>query len=295
MSENLTTVFLFREYAKLPNVVVDPRLTRLVEQVSEAVCGVLDRTFTATTYREWQDGSGQRYLRARQYPITALYGCSVFLSDVLSITHPTATLASVICKTDRITTNLVTSGVEAEVDYAFATYPTLTSLNTALLAAGWTTTLATDAGAKQTKLIRPDSGMAHGGEYFDISIADEWETCRVAEGTDDLIERIPQTAFPAGRSNICLWYKAGYTIPADNASSSALATAGNLPAGLTMLVNQILKTVYDAATQATGGMQSENFGDYSYSLGQSGRSVLTQAITEALPQLSDYRRISLEP
>lgn len=97
-----------------------------------------------------------------------------------------------------------------------------------------------------------------------------------------------QQGFPPGQSNVFVWYKAGYTLPAPLNSNSAPTTAGDVPTDLTLICNSIVKEVFDDSKQ-DGSMKSEKFTNYSYTKADgSAGQMIKDAVNRYAVALTPY-------
>lgn len=302
MSERLTTQFLYKRWANQAtpsgtSAGDDPVLQAMIDIVSDAVAARLDRKFETATIREWLNGTGTRVIQLRLWPVRQIYGLGVSSQDVLEIENTTAQYASCYVSETGLSLQSVTSGVQTlTAELTWATYPTITLLAAAVAAvSGWTSSVMTGMGDQPSNMIRPGlTGYCVSPDTFTLEIPDEIEECRLCANTERSVERRFGSVFPAGLSNIFAWYRAGYTLPVDNSEHSNLATAGDVPGDLTQAVNTIVKAVIDGSDDLLGGSQGGSVGgDYSYTLTEGGRSILSKAIDEAMPVLQRYRRLAL--
>ena len=297
MAQALTTQFLFRRWSNqaAPAGGSDPVLQAMIDLVSTAVATRLDRTFESATYRKWHNGTGTPTLQLDQWPVLALYGLGVSYQNAITITNTSAQYAAIQTTETGFTLFFVTAGIETESTLLFVTYPTVTLLAAAVNAlSGWSATVLSNLGSQPSAIIRPRlTGTCVSPDTFDIEIPDQYEQCRFCERTNRTIERRYGSIFPPGLSNIFVWYKAGYTLPVDNANHTALTTVGTVPLDLTQACNAIVKAVIDGSDDILGASSGGAIGDFGYQLTAGGRSILSVALDENMPALLPYRNLHL--
>jgi len=328
MSSLLTTLTRFKAYSGITGTTQDALITNLISSVSAQVERYLRRTLESTSYKIWLDGSGAPGLRLHQYPITALYQVCVGNSSIAQIgnTSSTVSRASVSCDGTNLTlVEISTLGVETITDLLLATYPSINSLITIVnTKAGWTGTLQSASyGTLPSSMLRPIYGQNALNALADLVVPDAPVQVKIVY--EDLIEIInsdifptwdifpndrqpnrmsaiqpgitPATfsyGFPPGTKNIFVWYRAGYTLPTDAVTTPTAVPAsdGTLPAGLAMIVNQILWDCL-ASTKLNSNLKSESIGDYSYTMNATANGAIASAVENHKKDLNQYRRVSI--
>lgn len=310
---DLTTQFLYRTAFKktAPAGGDDKNLAQWITAVSDAVERECDRTFGVTTYKKWLDGSGSGQIVLPDYPVQSVYGISICTSNALQITNTTAKIASASTELTGLRLySISTAGAETDTLLLYATYATITALKTAVDAvAGWSATILSGMDNEPTILIKPYlQDMCISPATFEVEVASEFEPVRIRSESDRVIERTfsgdaaiwyPATLsaqgamFPEGRSNIFVWYKAGYTLSVDNGTHTALSTTGTLPASLVHIVNTIVKGVEDSYSNSIGGVASESIGDYSYSLKDNVEGIIEKVMEANAGILTPFKRLCL--
>lgn len=284
MSVNLTTRYLAKVHANesLTTTTYDALIDILINQVSEAIAQACGRVFESTTYRKWFDGTGDRYLFLPEYPVTRLYSASINSIDVAKVKNTSAIWANVSVKDGVMYLNSTnSSGTDAaESTIALATYKIISTLATQIATiSGWACTVDTGQDAWASLLIRDiDGEWAVSPNDVTLEVPDEPEQARISSETNQCIEMVSPSIFPAGSKNIFIWYKAGYTLPAPIASSVAPTTAGDVPNDLTYICNDIIKQCLGASKQEVGVYNSERIGNYSYSIGPETRAAIQAGI-----------------
>lgn len=280
-------------------------LDAIIPQASAAIERHLDRTLELTTYRRWFDGTGCNRMLLTEWPITRVYGISLDYDTALRVKHTSASMATVMVDSTavRLFSVNATTGAETDSELLFTAYPTVTLMAAAITALGWSCTTESGYSTLPSSTFRTNAAQyAVSPSEADIEIADESETINVAVETDRMIRRISGTTmstqnwdnteliFPAGIGNVFVWWKAGYTFPVDNAAHTGRDTAGNVPLPLTMVCNAIARAMFLNVGVDTGGMQSANMTDFSYTLAENGRAIADQVLKEYANTLNKYRR-----
>lgn len=292
MANELTTLFLFRQHAGLSaDATRDALLERLITDVSAAIGSACNRTFGATTYKAWIDGTGEWYLRLPQWPVTNIYQICTDTDTACTIEYTgSGEYADLSFDGTTVTLHSVgTDGVETTSTLAVATYKTVTTLAAAIAAvSGWSATVETDMGTFPSALIRPIMAAdVLTTSSYDLEVpTDPVAGVRLAQDTNRLVEAEDLETWPEGSQNVFVWYKAGYTLPVDDGTHESLQTAGNVPGGLVLAANEC---VYDAwnATRLDGNVSSESIGGHNYVLG--GASYNTRSVVDRRwQQLAQY-------
>ena len=297
MAVNLTTRFLFWQYARVtaPDSADSLLVDRLIDQVSQAVAQWCDRTFALTEYREWYDGSGAPFLALPNWPLTRIYGASQTTRSGGTIKFSGGKWASAsITDGSLYLSSINTSGTVSHASAIALADSNLTEL-AALVAAktGWTMTVDSAAATEPAILLRPiDGEWALSPDSADLDLADESEPVQLAAGTNRMITRPGGLSWYAGQRNVFVWYSAGYTLPIDAAGHSSLGTAGNVPADLTLCVNEILKDVWSlVSTSDVGPYESEKIGDYSYKSPSDVSAAIKRGIEIRAATLQSHRAL----
>lgn len=287
---NLTTTARFKTYAGISGSGQDALVDALLPQVSEQIAQYLRRDLEATTYRSWLDGTGGPLLRLTQWPILTMYQMSIGAQTVGRIWREADTASRATVSFDGATLLLAaisTAGVDSLEEIAVASYKTLSSLETTVEAkTSWMMELdSSDYGQEPSLQMNPIRAQAAlFPDRADIQIPNDPEPVQVS--SEDTIDRPDGGLFPIGIGNVFVWYKAGYTLPTDD-------SAGTLPAGLELIVQQILMDVMGSVSK-NSNLQSESLGDYSYSLRSgAGGVALLSAIENRKKDLNLYRRVTI--
>lgn len=311
---SLTTTTRFKEFAGITGTSQDALIGSLIKQVSGQIERYLRRTLESTTYKTWLNGSGSPVLRLEQWPILAIYQVSITSNSVgyVENTSSTVSRASVSFDgTNLVLTEISTTGTETKTELPVATSKVMSTLETAIEAVtGWSCVLnSTDYEGEPSSFLKPIySQDALSPSTADLYLPDEPEPVRailedaielVDSGSHPSYSRFPSQitpatvslGFPEGVANIFCWYKAGYTLPSDAAGATP-ASDGTLPTGLALIVHQILQDVL-SSTKFNSNLQSENIGNYSYSLRSTAEGAVASAVENRKRELNQYRKVSI--
>lgn len=259
MSDLISTSYA-KDYMRITTSGTDDLIDQIISAVSSQIERHCDRKFNEATYRQWLDGKGFSELRIPQYPITRLYRvatnrlCIGKISFSGSDSVATAGLSSSGVLT---LANITSSGTESFKDILLAG-KNLTELSTSVGAeTGWSIAITGPNANESVRDMRPFTDWSADNNAFDLTIPCEAVEARVRSWTEDTIESVDDSGFhglgsgiPAGRSNVFVWWKAGYN---------------PIPDGLQQATAQIVKQVFDSTTQ-DASLESEKIGDYSYKL-----------------------------
>lgn len=281
MAVNLTTRSLYKTFASVQGSAQDDLIDQLIDEVSEAIAQHCTRTFEATDYKKWLDGTGTNRILLPDYPITNLYGVSLGTVNVGEVTFSGGTWSSFSIIGTTVQLDSIASDATVSNDTTTLT-GTITDLAAVIDAlTGWSVTVEAAESTQAAILIRPVQGVwCLSPDTADLDIPDELIPARLMEGSEQSIQTTQGRCFPMGTSNVFTWFKAGYTLPVDNAQGSALTTVGNVPKDLTLITNSIIKLSIDWADQEIGGMESEKFSRYSYKIRQGGAAIIQQGIKD---------------
>ena len=281
MAGELSTRFLFKQYAGISGTGDDALIDSLLTNVSAAMASFCGRTFAATEYRSWLDGEGTNTITLPQYPVTNLYRMATGLETAAEITHTGGTTATVSCHGGVLyLDDVATNGTENHNTATLDTYPIISDLATQVATiTGWTLTAQSTFSTANSRDIRDIYGeWCLSPDDVDLDVPDEGEAVRLVPESNQTIERPGSTVFPCGHANIYVHYKAGYTLPVDNTGHSALTTAGNVPGDLTLMCNEMVKQVLYTSKQKVGALESEKTQTYAYKV----RTGALAAVQEAL-------------
>jgi len=278
MAENLTTLYLYKIQTggSLTTTTNDAQIVSIINAVSASVASYCDRVFESTEYKEWYDGSGAVRMTLRNFPITNLKAVSLERDKVADITYTGGMLASVHTSGATMTLNYIDSAGDSDTEDITLSGSTDDVAALVNAVSGWTMTVATGEGSRPMILARiHDGGDALAPNSVELDVPGDLIEARLVSETNQQIE-IPvfssafrraiakvSAGFSEGQGNVFVWYEAGYTLPAAVDANTAPSPAGNVPTDLTMIVNEIVREVFDGtSTDAT--MKSEKFTNYAY-------------------------------
>jgi len=207
----------------------DALLTTLITAISRGIEKYCRRDFVQTTYDELYNGTGDRRLLLRQYPLISVQSVRYRPVTVLKITNNLANTpqARVAVTSTGLTLTWVTSGVTNTQTVTFAGNPTIISLQNAVNAvgSGWS---AVGTGYDQwpsADLRSPQGALTAAGQFAELKLHTyELAGYQIDENRGWLLRAIPYTdpellhpedlIWPVGISNFRIQYTAGFaTIP----------------------------------------------------------------------------------
>jgi len=257
----------------IANTTVKAAVQSLITQVSAGVEKWCDRTFAATTYQQWYDGTGTRFLKLDQYPVTRLYQVSCGTQDIIRLSYTGADVEA-FASCDGVALTLVNG--TTITDITLSDNATATALASSIAdVTGWGASIFSGMDNYPPSKIRPFNSYAKGaGNEVDVVIPDEAMDARVADRSEWLIEG----GFPCGSSNVFVWYKAGYAL---------------IPEDLKHVVARIVSDAYRVSKRDTT-MKGEKLGDYSYTAGGGADGVsLQNLIGNYSDALIRYKRVEM--
>jgi hypothetical protein len=245
----------------------DALLDSLIIATTKRIEKLAGRIFCAGDYREWHN-SNELPLRLKHHPLIRVnrvsWGCANGIEAEYTGTDIRANLSIYTGATQQPAgvrmSSMTAAGVTSSDLVTFATNPTLSSLATAMTAiTDWTVTqvgsdapsldlhvqAGLDAKGKKVSLTWPDSDCP-------FHVDSEAGLIELPHLIDSQVNMgIPPEARPLrGFQMILADYRGGYDV---------------IPADVEQVAHEFLRDL-KASPGIVGGIQSENFGDYSYSL-----------------------------
>lgn len=219
----LTTIAKIQALHDIDPSWTSAQITVAINAASEAISRYCDRTFEATSYRLWMDGSGGQYLSLREYPIISLYRVAVNCDQAISLTNSSASMtwASAVVENGSLLLTVVggaNDGTSTVSLYTVATakeiYNSMAELVTAIeaLNKGWDAAVILEG---QPAAIRPGFSASDPGTGV-LYLYQPGDDCtgyvpRLAEG---MLHR--PSGWPKEPGSVHVYYQGGYsTIPAD--------------------------------------------------------------------------------
>jgi hypothetical protein len=192
-------------------------LDQLVLRASSAIENYCDRKFQHDTYRERYNGTGEKELCLRQYPITEIKMLSIGATDVFKVknTSTDAYNAYVRINTDSILLTIQGGTDDGTTTLTLTDY-TITTLIAAIEATtGWTaTSMSSEYGVWNAEELLPVSGQECHDSYAYFQCPDEPEYSFKTDDNKGVVYL--STGFPLGYQNVIVRYAAGYsTMPND--------------------------------------------------------------------------------
>ena len=272
----LTTLAGLKAHLGITVSTYDTILEQYIDHASAKIERWIGRQIKLRNYSEWYGGNDVRSVRVKQYPINNVVGVYTGLAAGMTITStvssdvrltvsintdPLGTVANGVLAPCAVLTRTTTAGTTTTDTLLFSTYPTTTSLATAISTyAGFSATATT---AMRCAQLHPRAG------------GDVKQSAVVLTGVDVSSEfvydsylgivTIRQDAFPMASHNArypsalqstLIEYSAGYTTVPDDIHQACLVIAG---------------TMYLSRKSDTS-LQSESLGDYSYSMASADSS-----------------------
>ena len=272
----LTTLAGLKAHLGITVSTYDTILEQYIDHASAKIERWIGRQIKLRNYFEWYGGNDVRSVRVKQYPINNVVGVYTGLAAAMTIastvssdvrltvsinTDPLGTVANGVLAPCAVLTRTTTAGTTTTDTLLFSTYPTTTSLATAISTyAGFSATATT---AMRCAQLHPRAG------------GDVKQSAVVLTGVDVSSEfvydsylgivTIRQDAFPMASHNArypsalqstLIEYSAGYTTVPDDIHQACLVIAG---------------TMYLSRKSDTS-LQSESLGDYSYSMASADSS-----------------------
>ena len=227
----------------------DAQKAAAVAQAISMIETYTGRTFDATDYIQWVDGSGTQELVIDQYPVIKVYRVSTCGKDTFTIEN-SSSLPYTVNITPNDTMQLTVAGATTS-ELTLSDYTTLALMKAAVDAIGtWTMNVLTEDIPKH---IRPMIGNGVSGGLIQIESPDDDNDIIVNSISPSVIANY--FGFPGGYANIFISYSAGYE-------------TADLPADLTNTATQLAADVVRGVTNDKS-MKSEKIGDYSYTRGDS--------------------------
>lgn len=252
-SRALTTLASVKRLMNISVTTYDTILTELINQVSDRIERECGRRFAAANYNEWIDTQGEPVVAVRNWPVIRVDRVRYSIKDGLTLLYSGSDIEAAVSvyydeEGQNGTLRLMSTsaaGTDTNTTFAFATYPTLSTLVTAADAtSGWAVSRVGVPDALSTSLM-PESG---------VDALNSTAYLRYAAQLDRRL-RVSHRAGLVHTSVTCdsmvmVGYRAGYeTIPDD----------------INGVCNQLVQAAYFAGLH-DGNLSSETIPDYSYSL-----------------------------
>lgn len=266
-STALTTLASVKRLMNISVTTYDTILTELINQVSARIERETGRKFAAANYNEWINPAGEEWITVRNWPIIRVDRVRYSSESAIAATYSGADIEAAVSvyyddNGGSGTAKLVSvsaAGSETSNTFAFATYPTLSTLVTAMDAiSGWTVTRAANRDGLSVSLY-PCAGMDAKNTTGELYGVTEYDLIARVDHRRGMIKAT------RGYGPRLVTYRGGYeTIPDDVAG----------------VCNAMVQAAYQSGL-SNPMMQSESIPDYSYTLADR-------------VQLNDYQRRVLD-
>jgi hypothetical protein len=243
----LVSLHDLRLYLGITTTTDETLLERCIERatgVCEAYCG---RKFKSRDYVEWRDTGGQSRVSLKETPVTFVKFVGVAWDETITVggSNPADAALSVSVTEDAVKLYRMTSaGTETTTTLSFATYPTTSTMTTAIAATtGFTASLVKNV---PTRRLRRTVGadLINETQSLDAPVDALYEY-----QVDDQTGILYGPTLRAYRA-LLVEYTAGYT---------------TMPFDVTQACLMVASRLYKGRTRDEG-IQSESLGGYSYTL-----------------------------
>src|SRR5574343_1612502 len=258
-------------------IVVDPstEVLELRDAIEAYIQKECRRTFASTTHTlERYDGTGNRYLYVKNYPITNVAQLSIGTQDGIWLWNTsTDTLATV-----SVTSTAVVLNKDGASDtLLFSDYATLALIAAAISSAGdgWQAQVisSTYNSYKSTQLIKRFGASAINNNYVYLQIP--YTPLYNFEVYENEGKIYYSGGFGSGRNNVFITYTAGYsTVPDD----------------LQYLIKVAVKHNYNISQNGFTGLSAYRLGDLSFTFDKGNESSTYSIPKEVTPILAKYKK-----
>ncbi len=255
-----------KAYMRITTSDDDSLLESLINAASTRIESYCDRKFIAQNYRESYNAYGQRTLRLRNFPVTAIQRLATGSKLSLSVSSSVSTdlRASVEVQDDKIALSRFDSnGNETNTEIAFSTYKTASAIATQInTITGFSASL--EANCLASELYRAGSVNAT-SSAAQLYFPDEDDTSYRLHEDRATIEFVDQSDYaffkrgtdsgprmPVTFAGIVVEYTAGF------------ANIAAIPEDLKQAAKMLVQYLFDMGNQ-DGTLASESIGSYSYS------------------------------
>lgn len=259
-------------------IIIDPstEVLTLRDSIEAYIQKECRRTFTSTTHTlERYDGTGNRFLYTKNYPITNITQLSIGTQDGIWLWNTSANTLATVSVTP---TAVILNKDDTTDTLLFADYATLALMTAAISAAGdgWQaqTASSTFDSYKSTQLIKRYGASAINTNYVYLKIPnDPLYNFEVYENEGKIYY---SGGFSSGNNNVFLTYTAGYsTIPDD----------------LQYLIKMTVKHNYNIMNSNSMGLSRYRIGDIEFVFDKgSGSSDNFSVPKEVAPILAKYKK-----
>jgi hypothetical protein len=248
----LTTLASVKRLMNITVSTYDTILTELINQVSARIERLTGRHFAAADYNEWINPNGEDWLVVRNWPIIRVNRVRYAPEQAIAATYSGPDIEAVVSVVyddnggsgQARLLSVAANGTETSNTFSFATYPTLSTLVTAMNAvSGWTVT-QTSARDGMSVSLYPQSGMDSLNTTGELYAVTEFDLIARVDQRRGMVQSV------RGYGARLVSYRGGYeTIPDD----------------VMGVANQMVQAAYLAGL-TNPMLASESIPDYSYSL-----------------------------
>ena len=234
---------------------VEPTVDGMRQAVEAYISNICHRTFESTSYVELCDGTGGKWLYLRNYPVTALTQVAIDFDGVIRLTCTATDAHNAYFTVDSsgVTFTIQGGSSAGSTTLDFATYTTVSSLNTAINAlSDWESTIPNSSyNDLMTSKILEAMNVYCGnyasttGTYGYLYIGEPLYGIDIDTDNGTLYY---SGAFPAGWRNVYVAYTAGYS-------------SSNMPWTLKEAVFIGVKALWDKYRENAFGLSSMSLGD----------------------------------
>ncbi len=282
---DLTTVASFQRHTgmSLADQGFKDQISSIITGVSDEVQRHCARDFEKKEHLLWLDGTGSRLLFLPEYPINIIYQMSINREVGAEITFAESLGTNANVDFDGTTLRLIDfdlTGKRNVNEVTITDAQTLTNVKTAVEAfTGWSMRIDANRLNFPSQMIRRFSGFAHGAHQADLVIPLDGEQSRVDVESERTVVR-RDGVWPRGTDNVFFWFESGFVLPKDD-------NDGDIPPGLQMIVNQIVKDVFSASRENTV-LKSERLADHAVVY---DRGSITEVVQNRAKALEQYCKV----
>ena len=283
-SDALTTLTGVKRQLGITTSASDALLADLINAASERIKRIAGRAFFAADYVQWIDARGQEAVTVKETPVQRVNAVAWLDRDAINVTYAGAAIYArvIVHDTGVRLSSMVADGTATNTDLTFSTYPTGSTMASAIAAvSGWSASLASDD--LPSKHLAPRTYDAK-RQSAHLRGAYDYDTPASVDAGAGIVTLNPGAyhhdeygggavrlgGIGYGKHRVMIDYRGGYeTVPAD----------------LDQLAREMVQRAYGAAGKDTS-LQSESLGSYSYSLIDSQALSVTDEMT-----LDRYRKV----
>ena len=268
MAVDLVTLADVKEYMGITSSDDDSLLERLITAESQRINTYCDRHFRNKTYVEFYNGTGQRRLRLRNFPVTSVHHLAIGNKLAFTVNSTVATDIRVVVEVqdDRVHIERHdVNGDQTNTNVTFSTYKTASQIVAQInTVTGVSATLGSECLAEDlfrygSVNVRTSAGQFYFPDRDDIPyrVHEDRATLEFVDSADMIFYGRRTDAglpFPHTFAGISVEYVAGYQLD-------------DMPADITQACIKLVQYAYNDRKQ-NNTLASESIGSYSYSRSQ---------------------------